>query len=436
MAVNIIFLSCNGESTQGPANAAPKITSEGTQYAMEDQTFSFTPTHTDPDGPDTVVSFADYPSWLTEDADSLFGTPIEATPDTSFSVIVSDGIAADSLRVILIVQPVNDPPKIISTDKTEATGGIYFNYRISFNDPDGPDSIFRFENHPIWLTTDEDSLFGIPADGQSDTSFLVIVSDGFLADSQLVSIRMIPSIVVYGDSRTGHDKHQQIVSLIREVHPSTIFHSGDLVNNGNLQSDWDIFNSIVSEMISEAEFFPALGNHEYQSQLFFDNFELPNNEQWYSVERNNTHFIILNSCVPIGPASEQYQWLLADLAGINDSIGFIAAVFHHPPYSTGSHAEDEKGVRDTLSPLFEQYGIDLVFNGHDHDYEHSLCVGVHYIVTGGGGAPLRDQARQHPCSELYLKEYHFCKLSMIGDSLIVKVFNINSELIDQIKIVK
>jgi len=29
-----------------------------------------------------------------------------------------------------------------------------------------------------------------------------------------------------------------------------------------------------------------------------------------------------------------------------------------------------------------------VFLGHVHGYEHSLVSGVHYIVSGGGGAPL------------------------------------------------
>ncbi|HID85752.1 MAG TPA: hypothetical protein EYP55_00030 [Anaerolineae bacterium] len=32
--------------------------------------------------------------------------------------------------------------------------------------------------------------------------------------------------------------------------------------------------------------------------------------------------------------------------------------------------------------------MQLVFNGHDHDYERSLVNGVNYIVAGGGGAPL------------------------------------------------
>ncbi|MCK4236104.1 MAG: metallophosphoesterase [Candidatus Krumholzibacteria bacterium] len=53
---------------------------------------------------------------------------------------------------------------------------------------------------------------------------------------------------------------------------------------------------------------------------------------------------------------------------------FIAAIFHHPPISTGPHTEDEMGLRKTIVPLFERYGVDVVFNGHDHIYERSLYI--------------------------------------------------------------
>ena len=41
-----------------------------------------------------------------------------------------------------------------------------------------------------------------------------------------------------------------------------------------------------------------------------------------------------------------------------------------------------------LVPLFERYKVHAVFCGHGHNYQHHLKNGVHYIVTGGGGAPL------------------------------------------------
>ena len=429
-----VFVACSSEKLSGPSNSPPRIISDSTVYATEDERFSFAPAFIDADGPDTIVAYQNIPSWLSSIGDSLIGTPGEGISGTGFVVIVSDSKAADTLQVTLIVTPVNDSPVITSKDSTEAAGGIFYSYRATFVDADGPQGFIEFRNYPSWLTVGSDSLFGIPPDGVFSTNFVVVVSDGFLSDTQSVLIETTPCIVVYGDTRTGHDQHRQLVSLIRQNKPSAIFHVGDLVNDGTLQSDWDIFNSIVAEMLSESEFYPALGNHEKQSPLYFSNFDLPGNEQWYSVETNRTHFTILNTCVTTGPASEQYKWLEADLASVSEAIEFIVAVFHHPPYSTGAHPEDEMQLRQTLVPLFEQYGVDICFTGHDHDYERSFCGGIYYIVTGGGGAPLRDQTRTHPCSQLFVKQYEFCKLSMVDNRLVVKVFDINSQLIDQFEI--
>jgi len=329
------------------------------------------------------------------------------------------------------VETINTVPMIISDTVVEAAGDVLFGYTVRSVDSDGPSQIVQYENFPAWLTPDADSIFGTPPDGLSDTSFLVIVSDGIVADSLEVTIDIIPTIIVYGDTRTNHDIHQQVVDQIIQHTPAVLFHSGDLVADGRIESQWETFDSITAPLFATTELFPSLGNHEYQSSLYFDRFNLSNNEQWYSVDRCYTHFIILNSNVATDTASEQYQWLESDLAGIADSIRFVIAVFHHPPYSTGPHTEDEKGLRETFVPLFEQYGVDIVFNGHDHHYERSFCGGRYYIVTGGGGAPLRDQARTHPCSQLFVKAYHFCKLSVVDDRMLVRVYNLDAQLVDR-----
>ena len=43
-----------------------------------------------------------------------------------------------------------------------------------------------------------------------------------------------------------------------------------------------------------------------------------------------------------------------------------------------------------LVPMFEKYHVSAGFFGHDHNYQHYLKNGIHYVVTGGGGAPLYD----------------------------------------------
>jgi len=333
------------------------------------------------------------------------------------------------------VTPTYNPVAITSPAEADATGGLPFAYRVTYEEEiDGVVDSLVFSGYPSWMTPDADSIFGTPADGLGDTSFNVIAHEGAWADTLRVDVDMIPCILVYGDTRTGHATHQALVDSMVLRKPAAVFHSGDLVDDGLIADQWTLLFSITSDLRDAAEFYPALGNHERQSRYFFQFFDLPGNEQWYSVEANNTHFIILNSCVAIDASSEQYAWLESDLAAIHDSIQFVVAVFHHPPYSTGAHAEDEMGLRQKIVPLFQQYGVDIVFNGHDHDYERSYCGGIYYIVAGGGGAPLSDQARTHPCSQLFLKTYHYCKLSMLEERLAVRVYDSNNQRIDEFEV--
>ena len=243
---------------------------------------------------------------------------------------------------------------------------------------------------------------------------------------------LLSDIVVFGDTRTNHDKHREIVNAIVALKPPVVFHSGDLVADGRVQSQWDTFNSIAAPLLDIADFYAALGNHEHNSDLYYQNFDFPGNERWYSVDVMNVHFIILDSCNGIEIGSTQYDWLESDLAKTvrHRRHSLIAVIFHHPPYSTGKHIEDEKGLRTTIVPLFEKYGVDIVFNGHDHCYARALVNGIYYVVTGGGGAPLYDQVRTRDWSQVYLKEYHFCSLIIHHKKIVVDVYDDSHNVLD------
>lgn len=244
------------------------------------------------------------------------------------------------------------------------------------------------------------------------------------------------TIVIYGDSRSGHHIHKKIVSGIIKMRPQAVFHTGDLVNDGFSLKDWDIFNKITSRLVKTAEFYPALGNHEAKSRLFFKNFDLPDNKSWYSVEKADIHFIILDSNANISKDSPQYRWFKEDLEGIAETVKFVVVIFHHPLFSTGIHLEDEKRIRRVIEPLLRLHKVEVVFNGHNHAYERSKHNNIYHITTGGGGAPLHGQRRRSPESQLFVKAYHFCKLSVVGDKLQVEVFDINLKLIDKFHISK
>ncbi|MDD5155550.1 MAG: metallophosphoesterase [Candidatus Omnitrophica bacterium] len=229
-------------------------------------------------------------------------------------------------------------------------------------------------------------------------------------------------IVIYGDSQSDAAAQRKVVRAIMQVKPAIVFRVGDIVNDGDDPGQWELFRKIAAPLLKSAEYFPALGNHDGDSRLYFENFPYIRNRRWYSLDRMGVHFIILDSNSDLSPESIQYRWLESDLqkAG-RDSFKIV--LLHHPLYSVGSHREDEKGLRPGLVPLFAKYGVCAVFSGHDHNYQRFLRGNVYYIVTGGGGSPLYERTRDSPHLNKFVKAYHFCLLSPQGNVLKVSVFD-------------
>jgi hypothetical protein len=111
---------------------------------------------------------------------------------------------------------------------------------------------------------------------------------------------------------------------------------------------------------------------------------------------------------------------------------------HYPPYSAGSHGSDMI-IRDRYSPLFEEFSVDMVFSGHDHNYQRTVPLaraapaedGVTYIVTGGGGAPLYDMDSVD-WTAVTRKAHHFVLIKIVGNSLRLSAIDSKGEVFDEL----
>jgi len=228
------------------------------------------------------------------------------------------------------------------------------------------------------------------------------------------------SFVAFGDTRSNPVAHQQVVSSILSLAPNFVLHTGDFVADGNDPAQWTTFYSIEHDLLSQIPLYGALGNHEGGAPCcYFDHFDWPNNKRWYSFDYGNVHFVALeiDGYADYSSGSPQVQWLKNDLA--HASQQWKVVFFHIPPYSSGREHGSDLGVRAVMELLFRQYGIDLVFNGHDHDYERSVANGITYIVTGGGGAPLYAKGQPDPASVYFTSTYHSVQVSVTGMTLAV-----------------
>jgi hypothetical protein len=119
----------------------------------------------------------------------------------------------------------------------------------------------------------------------------------------------------------------------------------------------------------------TIGNHDndYVGKLdkYMNHFGLE--KLYYSFDYQNVHFIALSTEVPYNKTSLQYDFVNNDLfrAASNPNIDWIVVYFHRLMYTSPSHHIESRTLRDTYHPLFERYGVDLVLQGHNHNYERT-----------------------------------------------------------------
>jgi 3',5'-cyclic AMP phosphodiesterase CpdA len=102
--------------------------------------------------------------------------------------------------------------------------------------------------------------------------------------------------------------------------------------------------------------------------------------------------MVLNSNIAAAAGSEQEQWLRADLAA--HTTRCTLAYWHHPVFSSGRHGNGHR--MRAIWPVLYAFGVDVVVNGHDHDYERFAPQtpdgildrerGIRQFVVGTGGA--------------------------------------------------
>jgi hypothetical protein len=176
--------------------------------------------------------------------------------------------------------------------------------------------------------------------------------------------------------------HPRSAAKIEAINPDFYLHAGDLVFNGSDLAAWDDFFHFEGHLMGKVTIFPTLGESEGNHYNYFRIFHLPNNERWYSFDYGNAHFVALqvDGYESTSPGSAQYQWLENDLAKTDKTWKIV--FYHLPPYTYGPDPPWQEGRN--LHPLMVKYGVDIVFNSHDRNYQRFVVDGVTYIVTGGG----------------------------------------------------
>lgn len=212
------------------------------------------------------------------------------------------------------------------------------------------------------------------------------------------------TFALIADTQELHDEHQKTAALLADLateYPEVKFvvTAGDIVDKGS-KEEWQKYRAIASTHYTHRlPIVPVLGNHEY-----FDDPSLSHFNRVYRTERTAKGYyaldlgpavlIVLNSNVDRMSAEErdaQTSWLTETLRHYAGQKPMLAT-YHHPAYSTGVANIFMPGppryAKERWLPLFAQFGVKLVLNGHEHVYERLLIEGVHYVNAGPAGGSL------------------------------------------------
>jgi hypothetical protein len=160
-----------------------------------------------------------------------------------------------------------------------------------------------------------------------------------------------------------------------------IIHAGDLVNRATRDAEWGEWHQGAGWVNGMVPSIPVPGNHEYSTSgedrrrrltsHWRAQFNLPTNgvpgleESCYYVDYQGMRIVGLNSNEKI---EEQAQWLRSVLS--NNPQRWTVVTFHHPVYSS-ARGRDNKEIRAAWKPIFDEFKVDLVLQGHDHTYARS-----------------------------------------------------------------
>ena len=185
-----------------------------------------------------------------------------------------------------------------------------------------------------------------------------------------------------------------------------VFAAGDLTYpTGSARQFRDCYGPTWGRFRSRTS--PAVGNHEYETagaRAYFDYFGSSagaRGKGWYAYDLGTWRIYVLNSnceIVRCGPDSAQGRWLRADLAAHPRAC--VAAIWHHPLFSSGSTAATPVAPRcgrRWRPPAPTSWSTATTTTTSGSRPRPSTATrsadGIREFVVGTGGAPLRGFGR-------------------------------------------
>lgn len=250
---------------------------------------------------------------------------------------------------------------------------------------------------------------------------------------------LIPKSVrfaVIGDNGTGAKEQYEVGEQMDRLHQTTGFDlvimNGDNLYGGQSPSDFKKkFEAPYAALLAAGvKFYASLGNHDSANERYYKPFNM-NEKRYYTFKYGNVQFFALDSSYM---DAAQIDWLTTELQ--SSTSPWKICFFHHPLYSDGKFHGPDLDLRRRLEPIFDQYGVNVVFSGHEHFYERLKPQnGIYYFIEGSSGELRTHNLKQSPSVEKgFDTDRAFMVVEISGDELYFETVSRTGEVVDSGKI--
>jgi len=238
---------------------------------------------------------------------------------------------------------------------------------------------------------------------------------------------------VIGDSGTGGREQYEVAKEMetyrQKINFDFVIMLGDNIYGGHSPADFTRKFELPYKPLLDAgvKFYASLGNHDNpDDERLYKPFNM-GGERYYSFKKGDVAFFALDSSY-MDPA--QLSWIEQNLR--NSQAKWKICYFHHPLYSDGKSHGPDMDLRAQLAPLFQRYGVNAVFSGHEHVYERMKPENnIYYFILGNSGKLMtHDFRRSADMITGFDTDRSFMLVEISGDKLYFQVISRTGTTID------
>jgi predicted phosphodiesterase len=238
---------------------------------------------------------------------------------------------------------------------------------------------------------------------------------------------------VIGDSGTGDRAQYEVAQRMEAYRQATKFDFvimlGDNIYGSHSPKDFvKKFEQPYKPLLDAGvKFYASLGNHDDpDDERLYKPFNM-GGERYYAFRKGDVAFFALDSNY-MDP--KQLSWLDQNLK--NSQGTWKICFFHHPLYNDGRHHGPDADLRTQVLPIFQRYGVNAVFSGHEHVYQRIKPENnIYYFVLGNSGKLMtHDFGEARERVKGFDSDQSFMLVEIAGDKLYFQTISRSGETID------